>query len=62
MQHQRTLAAASNLAADLHDLGEIGEARQLNADTLSRMRPVLGEDHRHTLRTADRMQGPVLGS
>jgi hypothetical protein len=58
-----TLMSAHNLAADLRDLGELAAsnlaailrrmgkmqaALDLDHDTLSRRRRVLGEDHRHT--------------
>jgi tetratricopeptide (TPR) repeat protein len=48
VDHPDTLASASNLAADLHALGEYQQARTLNEDTLTRYRRVLGEDHPST--------------
>jgi len=50
-----TLASASNLAADLYELGEERAARDLDQDTLDRRRRVLGEDHPHTLRSASNL-------
>jgi hypothetical protein len=53
--HPNTLTSASNLAADLHALGEHAAARQLNEDTLTRRRRVLGEDHPDTLTSASNL-------
>jgi hypothetical protein len=47
--HPSTLVSASNLAIDLHRLGEVEAARDLEQDTLDRRRRVLGEDHPYTL-------------
>ncbi len=53
--HLDTLAAASNLAGDLHALGEYQQARTLNEDTLTRCHQILGEDHPHTLAAASNL-------
>jgi hypothetical protein len=45
------LRSASNLAADLRELGEVQAARDLDQDTLERRRRVLGRDHPDTLRS-----------
>jgi len=50
--HPDTLAAATNLALDLQDLGQHQQAHDLNQDTLDRKRRILGQDHPDTLRTA----------
>jgi hypothetical protein len=47
--HAETLAAANNVAADLHMAGEFDAARILNEQTLDHMRHSLGEDHPDTL-------------
>jgi hypothetical protein len=46
------LRSARNLAADLRAWGEHEQARELDEDTLTRRRRVLGDDHPDTLRTA----------
>jgi hypothetical protein len=46
------LRSATQLAADLRDLGELQAARDLDQDTLDRKRHVLGEDHPSTLTSA----------
>jgi hypothetical protein len=51
--HPDTLASAGNLAADLRALGETQAARELDEDTLARMRRVLGENHPQTLKLAN---------
>ena len=43
---------ATNLAASLRALGEVQAARDLDQDTLTRRRQVLGEDHPDTLLSA----------
>ncbi len=50
---EQTLIATRHLAAALRALGDYGAARELNADTLERLRrsPLFGEDHEHTLAT-----------
>jgi tetratricopeptide (TPR) repeat protein len=53
--HPETLAAANDLALDLHRLGDYQQARSLDEDTLDRRRRVLGDDHVDTLRTADQL-------
>ena len=53
--HPKSLDSASNLANRLADLGEHEEARQLNEDTLTRRRRVLGEDHPNTLSSASNL-------
>jgi Tetratricopeptide repeat len=50
-----TTASASNLAGDLHQLGEYQAARELDEDTLTRRRRVLGEDHPSTLNSARKL-------
>ena len=50
--HPKTLTAAAGLGFDLHTLGEYGQARTLDADTLARSRRVLGDDHLDTLDAA----------
>jgi hypothetical protein len=50
--HPHTLTSASNLALDLHALGQYEQARQLQQDTLTRRRRVLGDDHPRTLTSA----------
>jgi Tetratricopeptide repeat len=44
--------SATNYAVDLRGSGEHQQARELDDDTLSRYRRVLGEDHPDTLRSA----------
>ena len=45
--------SANDLAADLRELGEYQQARDLDEDTLTRRRRVLGEDHPDTLASVD---------
>jgi len=47
--HPNTLGAQANLAATLHELGDLQAARQLQQDNLDRRRRVLGDDHPDTL-------------
>lgn len=47
-----------NLALDLHKSGEVGAARKLNEDTLTRSRRVLGDDHPDTQLIAERLAKP----
>jgi hypothetical protein len=47
------IGAASTLASVLTRLGEHEAARDLNQDTLARRRRILGEDHPHTLESAE---------
>jgi hypothetical protein len=47
--HPHTLISAGNLANDLRCLGEHQAARELDHDTLARLRRVLGEDYPDTL-------------
>jgi hypothetical protein len=49
------LRSATQLAADLRDLGEVQAARDLDQDTLDRKRQVLGEDHPDTLTSASNL-------
>jgi hypothetical protein len=51
--HPETLISASWLAADLRELGEYQQARELDEDTLARRRQVLGDDHPDTLISAN---------
>ena len=53
--HPDTLTSASNLARDLHALGEHQQARDLDEDTLTRRRRVLGDDHPDTLISASNL-------
>ncbi|MGH3900247.1 MAG: FxSxx-COOH system tetratricopeptide repeat protein [Pseudonocardiaceae bacterium] len=53
--HPDTLESASNLAINLHELGQYEQARLLDEDTLTRRRWVLGEDHPHTLASASNL-------
>ena len=53
--HPDTLTSASNLAVDLHALGEYQQARALDEDTLTRPRRVLGDDHPDTLISANNL-------
>ncbi len=53
--HPDTLDTVTNLAMDLHELGQYEQARQLDEDTLTRYRRVLGEDHPHTLSSANNL-------
>ncbi len=53
--HSDTLGSASNLAVNLRQLGEVGEARTLDEDTLARRRRTLGDDHPDTLRSANNL-------
>jgi hypothetical protein len=46
--HPDTLISASNLAADLRDLGDFEAARALDENTVTRRRRVLGEEHPDT--------------
>jgi hypothetical protein len=48
--HPDTLRSASNLALDLYALGDLPAARDLDQDTLTRLRRVLGDDHPNTHR------------
>jgi hypothetical protein len=50
--HPDTLTPASRLAAELRELGEYQQARELDEDTLARRRRVLGDDHPDTLTSA----------
>ena len=50
--HPDTLDSASNLAINLHELGQYEQARHLNDDTLTRRRRVLGDEHLNTLNSA----------
>jgi hypothetical protein len=50
--HPSALRSASNLAADLRELGEVQAARDLDQDTLDRRRRVLGPGHPDTLRSS----------
>ncbi|MBV9142452.1 MAG: tetratricopeptide repeat protein, partial [Pseudonocardiales bacterium] len=43
------------LALSLWGVGQYESARQLGEDTLARCRRVLGEDHPHTLRSANNL-------
>ena len=47
--HDYPLTIATNLASDLAALGETHTARELDEDTLMRLRSVLGVDHPVTL-------------
>jgi hypothetical protein len=46
------LVSATNLAVDLRALGEVRAARDLDEDTLTKRRRILGNDHRDTLSSA----------
>jgi hypothetical protein len=50
--HPDTLTSASWLAAELRELGEYQQARELDEDTVARRRRVLGDDHPDTLTSA----------
>jgi len=50
--HLQVLAIARALAVALRRLGQGGQARRLNEDTLARSRRVCGDDHPETLATA----------
>jgi hypothetical protein len=50
--HPDTLNAANAVAAVLQEMGRYAEARELDEDTLTRARRVLGEDHPDTLVSA----------
>ena len=50
--HPDTLRSATNLAANLRELGEIHAARDLDQNTLDRRRQVLGEDRPDTMSSA----------
>ncbi len=56
-----TLSAANTLAVVFRDLGEYGNARELNEDTLARSRRVLGEDHPDTLGSANNLANNLRG-
>ena len=47
--------SANNLAVDLRGLGEYQQARDLDEDTLTRRRRVLGDDHPDTLTSASNL-------
>jgi tetratricopeptide (TPR) repeat protein len=49
---EQTLIASRHLGNTLRLLGEYEKAREVNADTLERLRRVFGPDHEHTLNTA----------
>ncbi|MEV6024359.1 FxSxx-COOH system tetratricopeptide repeat protein [Streptomyces sp. NPDC052036] len=51
--HEDTLSSAQYLGHAMSDLGEYGEARRLQEDTLERRRTVLGENHPDTLHSAN---------
>jgi Tetratricopeptide repeat len=53
--HPDTLTSASRLAADLRELGEYQQARQLDEDTLARRHRVLADDHPDTLISANNL-------
>jgi hypothetical protein len=57
--HPDTLTTANNLALNLHALGELAKARDLNEDTYTRRRRVLGEDHPATLTSASNLAGDL---
>jgi hypothetical protein len=42
------LISAINLAEDMRTLGEVLVARDLDQDSLNRLRRILGDDHPHT--------------
>ena len=46
--HPSTLISAINLAEDLRQLGEIRVARDLDQDSLNRLRRIFGDEHPHT--------------
>ncbi len=46
-------------AADLRELGQVEQARQLDEDTLTRFRRVLGDDHPDTVRSATNLAEDV---
>jgi Tetratricopeptide repeat len=49
------LTSTNNAAVDLCALGEYQRACALDEDILTRYRRVLGDDHPHTLASADRL-------
>jgi len=53
--HTTTLAATTSLALRLNALGDYRAARELDEDTLTRYRHVLGEDHPNTLSSANNL-------
>lgn len=53
--HVDTLESASDLALDLHALGEYRQARDLDQDILDRRRRILGEDDPATLVSANNL-------
>jgi Tetratricopeptide repeat len=52
---------ALHLAGALHAMSRIVEARDLNLDTLDRMRRALGEDHPDTLASANNLASDLRG-
>jgi tetratricopeptide (TPR) repeat protein len=52
-----TLHTVNNLTIALYGLGEYATARDLDEDTLRRLRRLLGEDHPDTLRAASNLAG-----
>jgi hypothetical protein len=62
--HPDTLGSASSLAVGLRELGEVQAARELDEDTLTRRRRVLGPDHPDTLKVQARLNadGPEPGT
>ena len=51
-EHEKTLAAANDLALLLKDTGRVAEAEQLYRATYDARKKKLGEDHPHTLDSA----------
>src|SRR5690242_4975201 len=57
--HPNTLTSANNLALDLRALSRHQQARDLDEDTLTRRRRVLGDDH--TLTSASSLAADMHG-
>jgi tetratricopeptide (TPR) repeat protein len=53
--HQDTLAATNNLAWELYQMGRYVEARDLEEDTLNRLRRILGDNDPNTLNSANNL-------
>ena len=53
--HENTLAIANYVAWALRDMGRYADARELDEDTLARLRRVLGDDHPNTLASANNL-------
>ena len=61
-EHEKTLAAANDLALLLKDTGRVAEAEQLYRATYDARKKKLGEDHPHTLDSASDLAAVLKGT